>query len=90
MLNIRIRVCVGINIVVLRRNIVAWIVSRHDCIVLPDRRKDEVILIVDGDGRLAEMRSTSFRSRGAGGRGRSSVFDNGSAAGDQERRGVGV
>jgi hypothetical protein len=90
MLNIRIRVRVGINIVVLRGDIVACIVSRHGCIGLSDRRKDGVILIVDGDGRLAEMRSTSFRSRGAGVRGRSSVFDNGSAAGDQEQRGVGV
>jgi hypothetical protein len=90
MLNIVIRECVGINIVVLRRNVMAWIVSRHGDNVLLDSRKDGVILIVGGDGRLAEVRSTSFRSRGAGVRGRSAVFDNGSAAGDQEQRSVGV
>jgi hypothetical protein len=68
----------------------AWRVSRHGFDVLSDSRDDGMVLIVDGDGRLAEVRSTSFRSRGAGVRGRSSVFDNGSATGDQEQRDVGV
>jgi hypothetical protein len=33
----------------------AWIVSRHGYNRLQNMRKDEVILIVDGDGRLAEV-----------------------------------
>jgi hypothetical protein len=62
-----------------------WIVPRHRYNVVYGRRKNVVLLIVDGDGRLAEVRSTSFRSRGAGVRCRSSTFDTGSAAGDQEQ-----
>jgi hypothetical protein len=54
MLDIRVRISIGIDIIVLRRNVMVWIVSRHDYIVLQDRRRDGVILIVDGDGRLAE------------------------------------
>ena len=53
MLNIRVRDRVLIDIVVLRRNVVARIVSRHDCSRGKGRRKDGKLLIVDGDGRHA-------------------------------------
>jgi hypothetical protein len=46
---------VGIEVVVLRRNVMAWIVSRHGYKRSQNMRKDGVILIVDGDERLAQV-----------------------------------
>lgn len=67
MLEILVRNRIGIDIVILGRNVMAWIVSRHGCVDLSKRRKDGMILMVDGDGGLAEVGSTSFKILGCRG-----------------------
>ena len=71
---------VGVDIVVLRRYVVArWIVPRHDGAAERERRSRGVVVV--GDGMLAVIGSTSFKVSGCRDSGRSPVFDNGSAAG---------
>lgn len=54
MRNVGIRNDVGVDVIVLRRNVIAWIVSGHLQLLLKGRRKDGLLLIVGGDERLAE------------------------------------
>lgn len=67
MLDILVGNRIWIDIVILRRNVVARIVSRHGCIDLSKGAMMGMILMVDGDGRLAEVGSTSFKILGCRG-----------------------
>lgn len=66
MLNIGIGMRVGVDVVVLRRNVMPWrwIVPRHLLRALEGLRNDGMVVMIVGAGKLAGVGSTSFKVLG--------------------------